>query len=197
MSADRSDPEAIDGRIVALMAGGQHREAATEAIRGYGPQILRYLRNILGNGEDAREAFSQFAENLWVGLPGYRGDGAFRAWTYRIAWSVARDMRKSGWQRRRRLSTSEAALLAETVGTSTDERVEERRRQLDELRSALSLEDRALAALRIDQNLAWEEIADVLSGDGIRFKPNTLAKRFERVKEHLGRLARRRGLIER
>ena len=47
-----------------LDAGDLHR-AATEALRMYGPAILKYLRSILGEDEAAYEVFSEFSENLW------------------------------------------------------------------------------------------------------------------------------------
>jgi DNA-directed RNA polymerase specialized sigma24 family protein len=81
------------------------------------------------------------------------------------------------------------------LATSTDERLEQRRMDLQALREALSIDDRALAALRLDQGLSWAECAEVLSRDGRTVKPNTLTKRFERIKERLGSLARKRGLL--
>lgn len=188
----------LEETIRGLLAAGKSEEGATAAIKGYGPQVLRYLRSVLGNEDDAREAFAQFAENLWRGLPEFRGSAPFRIWAYRIAWNVACDLRKQPWRsRRERLDTGEATRIAETVATSTDERLEARRRELLALREALSLDDRALAALRIDQGLSWSECAEVLSRDGRIVKPNTLTKRFERIKERLGTLARKRGLLDR
>ena len=187
----------LEARIRGLLDAGEAAQAATAAIRGYGPQVLRYLRSVLGNEDDAREAFSQFAENLWSGLPTFRGAAPFRIWAYRIAWNVACDLRKQPWRnRRRRLSTGEASRVADTVATSTDERLEQRRRDLEALREALSLDDRALAVLRLDQGLSWEECAEVLSRDGVTVKANTLNKRFERIKERLGRIARKKGLLD-
>ncbi len=191
------DKAELESQIQELLREGAAAEAATVAIQGYGPQVLRYLRAVLGNEDDAREAFSQFAENLWAGLPTFRGTAPFRIWAYRIAWNVACDMRKQPWRnRRRRLSTGEATRVADTVATSTDERLEQRRRDLEALRESLSLDDRALAVLRLDQGLSWAECAEVLSRDGREVKANTLNKRFERIKERLGRLARKKGLLE-
>ena len=193
-----AEAEALEARVSALLAEGKAEAAATEAIKGYGPQVLRYLRSVLGDEEDAREAFGQFAENLWRGLPEFRRTAPFRIWAYRIAWNVACDMRKQPWRnRRRRLSTGEASRIAETVATSEDVRLERRRRELLALRDSLSLDDRALAALRIDQGLSWAECAEALSRNGEEVKANTLTKRFERIKERLGAVARKRGLIAR
>jgi RNA polymerase sigma-70 factor (ECF subfamily) len=190
------ESERMEDEIRGLLAAGRAEAAATAAIKGYGPPVLRYLRSILGDEEDSREAFSQFAENLWRGLPDFRGTAPFRIWAYRIAWNVACDLAKQPWRsRRQRLETGEATRLAETLATSTDERLEQRRMELRALREALSIDDRALAALRLDQGLSWAECAEVLSRDGRIVKPNTLTKRFERIKERLGSLARKRGLL--
>ena len=190
--------EKLERTIQQKLAEGDARVAATAAIRGYGPQVLRYLRSILGNEDDAREAFSQFAENLWRGLPEFRGTAPFRVWAYRVAWNAASDLRKQPWRtRRQQLATGEASLIAAKVSTSSHEKYERRRQDLLALRESLSLEDRALAALRIDQGLSWAECAEALSQDGKVVKENTLTKRFERIKERLGTLAKKRGLLER
>ncbi len=192
------ESEKLEAELGGLIAAGKAEAAATAAIKGYGPQVLRYLRSILGDEEDAREAFSQFAENLWRGLPEFRGAAPFRIWAYRIAWNVACDTAKQPWRsRRRRLETGEATRIAETVASAADERHEQRRMDLKALRDSLSLDDRALAALRLDQGLSWAECAEVLSRDGRVVKPNTLTKRFERIRERLGALARKRGLLDR
>jgi RNA polymerase sigma-70 factor (ECF subfamily) len=75
-------------------------------------------------------------------------------------------------------------------------RQERRRRDLERLREVLSLEDQTLLDLRIDQHLSWPDIADVLSHDGEAVQPAALAKRFERLKERLAKLAREKGLID-
>jgi len=191
------DRDVVEETIQGLLLAGKAEEAATAAIKGYGASVLRYLRSVLGDEEDARESFAQFAENLWRGLPSYRGTAPFRIWAYRIAWNVACDLRKQPWRsRRRRLETGEASRIAETVATPTGERMELRRQALLALREELSIDDRALAALRIDQGLSWAECAEVLSRDGRVVKANTLTKRFERIKERLGKLARKRGLLD-
>jgi RNA polymerase sigma-70 factor (ECF subfamily) len=189
--------EGSEQAIRRSIEAGDPRGAATEAIRAYGPQILRYLRSVLNDEDDAREAFSQFAENLWRGIADFRGTAPVRIWAYRIAWNVSCDLRKQPWKlRRTRLSTGEASRLAATIASSSGERFELRRRVLAELRESLSPEDRALASLRIDQGFSWEECAEALSVDGRTVKANTLTKRFERIKERLGRAAKKKGLLD-
>lgn len=184
-------------RVRELLAAGDLEGAATAALRGLGPQILRYLRSLLREEAAATEAFSQFAENLWKGLPRFRAESSLRTWAFRLASNAAVNLRAEAWRvRGRRLATGEASKIAEEVRTKTAVRVERQRRALDKLRESLSVEDRSLLVLRIDQALSWAEIADILSAEGRRVDVAAVAKRFERVKERLGKLARDQGLVD-
>ncbi len=186
----------LEQRVRAL-AAADPAAAATEALRGIGPQVLRYLRSILRDEALAGDAFSEFAEDLWRGLPEFRGDASLRGWAYRIAHHAALDVRGEAWRKRgRRLATGEASRIAGEVRTRTAVRVEQRRQALEKLREALSVEEQSLLALRVDQELAWSEIAEVLSADGAPVAPAALMKRFERLKERLARMAKEQGLVE-
>jgi RNA polymerase sigma-70 factor (ECF subfamily) len=94
------DVQELEARVRALREAGELAAAATAAIRGLGPSVLRYLRSLLRDEDDAAEAFSRFAENLWTGLPGFRGQASVRTWAYRLAWSAAQDLRDGAWKRR-------------------------------------------------------------------------------------------------
>ncbi len=184
-------------RVQQLLAAGDRRAAAVEAIRGLGPRILGYLRAVLRNEADAADAFSQFAENLWKGLASFRGESSFVGWAYKLAWNAAMNLRDEAWRRRgRRLATGEASQIAEEVRTRSALRVERQRRGLEKLREALTAEEQTLLVLRIDQELSWEDIAEVLSSDGRPVDAAALRKRFERLKERLARMARDQGLVE-
>ncbi len=187
----------VEERVRERIAAGDLDGAATEAIRGLGPQVLRYLRSLLRDEDAAADAFSQFAENLWRGLPGFRWDASLRSWGFRLAFHAALNQRDEAWRRRgRRLATGEASKIADQVRTKTVVRVERHRQALDRLRQSLSVEDRSLLSLRIDQGLPWAEIAHVLAEEGRPVEAATLMKRFERVKERLAKLAREQGLVD-
>lgn len=183
--------------IRAALARGEAREAATQAIRGLGPDVLRYLRSVLRDEGDAADAFSEWAERLWRGLPAFEGRSSLRTWALRLATNVAGNVRTAAWRRRvRRFDTGEASALAARLSTATAVRVDRQRTALDRLRDALSAEEQTLLALRIDQRLAWTDIAEVLAADGgERPSPGTLMKRFERLKERLAKLASDEGLL--
>ena len=177
---------ALDERVRALLDAGAHAEAATEAIRALGPAVLRYLRTLLRSEADANDAFSYWAESVWSGLPGFRGDASLRIWSLRLAYHAALAVLDQAWRRRvRPFATGEASRLADTLRTASAVRVERRRRKLDAVIGKLSAEQQALLSLRVDQGLSWDEVADVLSTDTVRVAPQTVAKRYERLKVRL------------
>jgi RNA polymerase sigma-70 factor (ECF subfamily) len=185
----------VDASIRAALETGDQRGAATLALREYGPQVMGYLRALLRDRSAAEEAFSEFAEDVWRALPGFRGDGPLRAWVFRVAWAAARDLRGQAWRTRaRRLETSAEAHLAQVVSSGA-RRLEERSQQLGKLRASLSAEDQCLLQLRLDQGLSLDDCALVLTTSERTVTATALAKRFERAKAKLGRLARLRGLL--
>ena len=189
------DAVSPDEIIKARVATGDLRGAATEALRAFGPKILGYLQAVLKDEADAADAFSIFAEHLWRGLPGWRGQSSLKTWAFKLAWHAALNLKDEAWRRRgRRFRTGEASKLADEIRTRTGVRVERQRQALDALRAELTAEEQTLLVLRIDQQLSWEEIAEVM-GDEAPLEAAALRKRFERLKEKLTRLARERGLV--
>jgi RNA polymerase sigma-70 factor (ECF subfamily) len=177
-----------------LQAGDLHG-AATVAIRELGPAVARYLRGMLRVEADSADAFSDWAESLWSGIGSFEGRSSFCTWAFRLAFNAALDLSDRAHRKReRRLATTEASVLAEEVRTTafTHER---RRRGLDELRAELAADEQTLLFLRVDQQLAWDEVAAVLSSPSAPVDPAAVRKRFERLKEKLRKRARARGLL--
>ena len=109
----------IEAQVRGHLARGNQREAAAEALRALGPQVLGYLESLVGDPDDARDVFQAFAEELWHWLPTWRGEGALRAWSYRLAWHAAARFQRGAWQRRRqRLRTTMASRIAASVASS-------------------------------------------------------------------------------
>ena len=187
----------IEEEIKGRLARGDQRGAATEALRAFGPKILGYLQAVLRDEADAADAFSIFAEHLWKGLPTWRAQSSLKTWAFKLAWNAALNMKDEAWRRRgRRFRTGEASRLAEEIRTRTGVRVERQKQALDALRAELTEEEQTLLVLRIDQQLSWEEIAEVMGDGAVPLDAAALRKRFERLKEKLTRLARERGLVE-
>jgi len=176
----------VDERVRALLDAGAHADAATEAIRALAPAVLRYVRTLLRDEAEADDAFSYWAETVWNGLPGFRGEASLRTWALRLAYRAALAVRDRAWRRRvRPFATGEASRLAATLRTASAVRVERQRRRLDAALARLTAEQQTLLSLRVDQGLSWEEIAEVLSTTTRRVAPKTVAKRYERLKARL------------
>ena len=185
-------------RAIALLQAGNHRGAAEAILRDHGPGVMGYLLSVTRNEADASEVFSQFSLDLWRGLPGFRGDCPVRVWAYRLAWhAAARHLRDPFRQRGRHLETNEISRIADEVRSSVLlGRREAQQRSIARLRDRLAPEERALLVLRLDRDLAWREVATVLSSDGELVDEPALRKRFERLKAKLAQLAREEGLLE-
>jgi RNA polymerase sigma-70 factor (ECF subfamily) len=187
----------LEEEVRQRLEAGDQKGAASLVIDALGPAILRYLRSMLRVEEDAADGFSQWAENVWQGLPGFRFGASLKTWCYRLAWNAAQNLRNEAWRRHgQRLATGQASMLAQSIRTRSAVVVERQRQALDELRAALDDEDRSLLVLRLDQKLSWDEVAEVLAGEGAPVAPATLMKRFERIKAKLAKLARERGLLD-
>jgi RNA polymerase sigma-70 factor, ECF subfamily len=186
-----------EAQVLDLLARGDQTGAATVAIRGFGPAVLGYLTAVLKDEDDARDAFSSFAEDLWRGLPGFRGECSMRAWVFRLAWHAASRLARDSFRRRRRpLPTSAASRLAASVQTMSSALPGSRKERMLKLRESLDPEERTLLILRLDRELAWEEVAQVFSSEGGPVATAALRKRFERLKEKLARKAKEEGLLE-
>ncbi len=185
-----------DAEVARLVLAGDLREAATLVIKAHGPAVLRYLRALLDEEGSVDEAFSLFGEWTWRGIAQFRGDSPLRSWAFGVAWNAARRVRGQAWQKRReRLSTGFGSRLAATIRSASPETRERRAGGLEALRRELAPEDQNLLVLRLDQELAWDEIAAVVSSSGPPVTAAALRKRFERLKERLARLAQERGLL--
>lgn len=187
----------VETRIARALDGGDREAAAAEAIRGFGPEILGYLSRVLGSRDQASDAFSFFAEQLWRGMPGFAGRSSVRVWAYRVAWSAAVRLRADAWFRKReRFPTSMASRVAAEVLSSTAASRERESAELTRLRAALEPEEQSLLVLRVDRGLSWREVSEVMAEEGEPLDEPALRKRFERVKAKLARLAQEEGLIE-
>lgn len=193
----------LEERIHALRQGGDLDGAATQAIEGYGPEVLGFLVTLMRDENDARDVFAQASEDLWGGLVGFQGRSSLRTWFYTLARHAAARFRRTPHRRAgRHVPLSAASQAAERVRTQTLPHLRtEVKDKFAAIREALEPEDRALLVLHVDRNMSWNEIAHVLapnevgSGDALARASARLRKRFQYVKDDIRARAKQAGLI--
>jgi RNA polymerase sigma-70 factor (ECF subfamily) len=190
-------PDDIEARLRALLDRGAVREATALAIEGYGPELLGYLAAVLGDETAASDVFSDVCEHFFLGMRRFAGRSSVRTWAYAIAWRRARrHLREPARARVRRLRTSEVSALGDSVRKSAEPWLRSSVKDaVHRLRESLPPDDRTLLVLRVDRELSWREVAQVLSRPGERLDEAAVRKRFERVKERLRALATEMGLL--
>jgi RNA polymerase sigma-70 factor (ECF subfamily) len=206
---DASDdpPDDPEAPLRALCAAGRWDAAATGVVERYGRELLEYLVAIARSEADGADAFSQFTEDLWRGLPRFRWNASARTWCYTLArHALARLRRDPNRRPGRVIALSEApdvARVAEQVRTRTISYLRtEVKDRVAALREELSPEDQAILILRIDRRLEWRDVVRALADDGdeeltdadVTRRSAALRKRFERIKSDLKRLVERHGV---
>ena len=189
--------EAVEAEIADLLESNDLPSAAAAILREYGPAILAYLASLARDEDRADDAFSQFCEDLWRGLPGFRRDASVRTWVYKLAWHAwLRNEREPYRRRARPLATEEMSRLAAEVRSTTALHLRsEAKDAVARLRQQLTPAEQSLLVLRIDRGLSWSDVASVMSTPEEDLDAQTVAKRFQRVKDRLRKLAEDAGLL--
>jgi RNA polymerase sigma-70 factor, ECF subfamily len=188
------------------MAGSIDRATAL-ALEIHGREIMIFLLNRTGDDQLASDAFAQFAEDVWRGLPRFEFRSSLRTWVFTLAHhALARLARQHERERQRRvvvLAGTSAFEVAERVRTETLPYLRsEAREGIARLRDRLPAEDQLLLELRINQKFSWKDIASITLekhalGDEEKVKREAarLRKRFELIKKQLRALAEAGGLV--
>lgn len=191
------EPSHVETSIAQHLELGMLADAATAAIRGYGPEILGYLSAVLRDRDAASDVFAQFSEDLWKGIAGFRKESTFRTWAYKLAWNACRVFKRDPFRRRvHRLESREYSQVLEGLRASSlrgDPLIADR---LAKARETLEPDEQTLLILRVEKDLSWKQIAGVLGRRGAAPEATALRKRFERLKERLVKLAGKPGLLD-
>lgn len=144
-------------------------QAAQALIGKYQDMVYGLAWRMLGDGEEARDAAQDIFLSALDALPGFRGEYAFSTWLYRIAVNgcIARS------KLRKRRSATEVSVDGRSLqaqypadGSPSSLDLVERQERDDSLRRAVAeLPEvyRTVVVLHYFQDLAYEEIARVLS----------------------------------
>jgi RNA polymerase sigma-70 factor (ECF subfamily) len=190
--------DARDEELKALVVAGEYERATEKAIRLYGPEIVGWLCTVLPTEADAQDAFSRASLELWKSLRRFDGRCSLRTWCYMLARHAA--IRVRGRRAEQEVLVSQVPSIAGIVSDVWSTTKHNRAAAADvytQIRNELDEEDQILLVLRVDKDLAWRDIAQVILGeeaaaDELQRKAAALRKQFERVKDRLKVLAAER-----
>lgn len=136
--------------------------------RKYQTYVYNIGLGMLSNSEDAADVTQETFLRLHRSLDSFRGDSSFSTWLYRVAVNLCitelRRKSRTRFQFLDDLAHDEEATLTEDSGPTPDEAIalEEDRRVVHQVLRTLPPDYRAVMVLRHFQQLAYEEIAEVL-----------------------------------
>lgn len=198
----------VEDEVRRRVQDGDRDGATTAALKGYGQEVLELLGALHRNeGDDASEVFALFAEGVWRGLERFEWESSLRTWLYAVARRSSLRYRRDGRRRAAREQAlpegSNASILVAKLRSKTGSIFRtERRSRVAALRDSLPAEDQTLLMLRVDRQLAWNELACVmnddaapLQGEDLKREAARLRKRFQLVKDRLHELAVKEGLV--
>jgi RNA polymerase sigma-70 factor (ECF subfamily) len=155
-----------DSRLLERCRRGD-TSAFEELFRKYHAYVYNVALGMLGNGDDAADVTQDTFLRIHRSVERFRGDASFSTWLYRVAVNLCiselRRRSRSRLQYLDELAVPEEEREASDM-PSPDEAAEtqERCRAVRRILSALPPDYRAIMVLRHFQQLAYEEIADVL-----------------------------------
>jgi RNA polymerase sigma-70 factor (ECF subfamily) len=167
-------------------------EATRVALLGYGPEIMGWAVGVLQEETAAKDICQIFSLALWKGLPGFRWESSFRVWAYTIARrELIRFQRARASRPEQQLATSELGQIAQEV-TSLHSRILQKQEStgLVALRQELPEEMQTLLILRVDRELSFAEIGQVLE-----MEEEAARQKFKRAKDKLKEMAKKAGLL--
>jgi RNA polymerase sigma-70 factor, ECF subfamily len=207
VSAPPINREALEARIRGCQEVGDKKAAATALLDGYGRELFGFLVAHLRDRDAATEVFSDFTEDLWRGLDGFRWQCSARVWSYALVRHAAsrylksarrRGMRHVGLSRAGPLSAIEEKVRTATLAAARTES----RSRVARLRQRLPEDDQTLLILRVSRGLGWLEIAQVMAGEGEPLaeaaatkEAARLRKRYQLAKDKLRQMAIEEGLV--
>ena len=142
----------------------QAAQLLEEAFTRYQHELLGTLYYLVGNVEDARDALQEAFVKCWRRRQSVAEVVNLKAWIFRVALNVGRDVRSTAWRRRRKsLPEDEAMIGSEETPPEADlvhrEQLALVRRALLDLRP----EEQEVFLLRQNGEMKYDEIARLIN----------------------------------
>jgi RNA polymerase sigma-70 factor, ECF subfamily len=189
--------------VRALAEGGDINAAVTLAIQHYGDELYSFLVSRLRDEDTASDVFAQTCTDLLASLATFQWRCSLRTWCYRLARAATtRYLRSPANRSDRRVALSHISEAIDQVRSRTQLHLRsEIKDGLRKLRDQLDDDDQQLLMLRVDRDLGWSEIAEIVDDDD---DPKTIARtsarlrqQFQTLKDRLREMAIAEGLLPR
>ena len=150
-----------DNALVARAAAGDSG-AFAELVRRHQNRVFGFILRMIDSRDEAMELTQDVFVKAWQALPGWRPEAAFSTWLLQIARNAALD------QLRRRQVVRFAPLeeglevADEAPGPEARYASRQRQAQLERALRRLAAEHREILLLRDIEDMAYEDIAEVL-----------------------------------
>jgi RNA polymerase sigma-70 factor (ECF subfamily) len=199
-------PTEIEHQVRSALEAQDPRTAATRALENFGPEVLRFLSARLADRAQTEQAYLQFSEDVWVGLPAFRWETSLRTWMFVLARTAATRVHR---KRRREVELPPGfagyAQLHEHVKSTTARYLRmDIKDRMREIRQRLDEDDQTLLILRIDRKLDWNALAVVMNevasdaqAPDLERAVGRVQTRFQTAKKRLRDLAEAEGLVPR
>jgi RNA polymerase sigma-70 factor, ECF subfamily len=160
--------DTVSDPLADLVARAQHgdRVALGELIHETQGRVYNLAYRMLGNPQEAEDLTQEIFVRMWRALPHFRGDSKFTTWLHTIATNACLNRKRS---LRRQLETElDAQDALETLPSQDHGPVqgvleEDERTRLWEMVERLPEKYRLVLALFYQQQLSYQEIAQVLT----------------------------------
>ena len=193
--------EDIDHDVRALASAGDVNGAVTAALQAYGDEVYSFLLARLRDEDVASDVFAQASADLLASMTTFQWRCSLRTWFYRLArTATTRHQRTPGNRADRRVALSRISEAIDQVRSRTQLHLRsEVKDGVRRLRDQLDDDEQQLLMLRVDRDLGWSEIAEILDDDD---DPATVARtsarlrqQFQTLKTRLRELAIAEGLL--
>ena len=174
---------ATEERLTVLLAQQGDRDAFSRLVDSYDRRVLYFVRRIVGDADEALDVLQSVWMTVHRKLRKLQSPDAFRVWLYRITHDLAvSELRCKG----RRPVTADLAALEPSDPAEPEDAAFDNAELVHVALQDLSVDHRRVLTLRFLEDMATEEIAEVVG-----CSPGTVKSRL-----HYARLALRRRIEE-
>lgn len=160
LHASNTEPDS-DAALVRRYLANEDERAAEELIRRHARSVYRTLCHLLGNIEDSEDLTQQVFVKAFAALSTYTDRGQFRSWLLRIARNESFALMR---RRKVRPQFEREVREGDLDAPSVIEEIQSRDRVAGIAQAILQLpaEERQVVQLRLQEELGFREIAELL-----------------------------------